>query len=100
MWRLETQRNRVAAVVRVGALPGILEILTPMRDTDFDGASAAGSPLPVLWLPATSWPATIRRSKVKNQPNSRHPEHGGWMVAGDETSARHRLPGRREAVAA
>jgi hypothetical protein len=63
LWRLETQRNRVAAVARVCATDGIRGILTPRWDSDFDGAPEAGSALPVLWLPATSWQATIRRSK-------------------------------------
>jgi hypothetical protein len=99
MWRLETRRNRVAAVARVGAAPVIPGILTPMWDTGFDGAPEAGSALPVLWLPATTWPAAIRHSKVKNQPNSRHLELGGWMVAENQPLTRHPLPGRREAVA-
>jgi len=98
LWRLETQRNRVAAVARVRAADGFRGILTPMRDSDFDGAPAAGSALPVLWLPATSWPATIRRSKIRNQHNGCRLERGGCFVAEGAPLTRQSLPSRREAV--
>jgi hypothetical protein len=100
LWRLETQRNRVAAVARVGAVPGFLAILTPMRDTDFDGTPAVGSALPVLWLPANSWPAAIRRSKKPNHGNARRLENGGLFVSEEKPRMRQPLPSRREKVSA